>query len=306
MLLKISFETNRIHCYIWCWPEVCTSAKMIGNCEHVLSWLLELWNDLLESIGRIKLPFFWRCFQTDSWIENDNLSVDKNVDEQADSSSIRSRGSLHSTASGEHKGLPMPRLQPFSPGQVFNSSTGMQILVIPSKDDHVLEVNVTWQLGVESSNPLGTGYESTLWDNDLLSLRVNINSKETCGTRRVLAMEAPDSCINFSVQWGLCQLVYIATLVCFVSAIGFSPCSHIPASQQPTQGNKKQKIQIFGPLLYFCRAAERFVSCFLHILECRVGWCNYPNLEFFYVIIYRLFHTRARNITEHTTRHSLV
>uniref|UniRef100_A0A8C3VHM3 Trafficking protein particle complex subunit 10 n=1 Tax=Catharus ustulatus TaxID=91951 RepID=A0A8C3VHM3_CATUS len=79
----------------------------------------------------------------DSWIENDNLSVDKNVDEQADSSSIRSRGSLHSTASGEHKGLPMPRLQPFSPGQVFNSSTGMQILVIPSKDDHVLEVNVT-------------------------------------------------------------------------------------------------------------------------------------------------------------------
>lgn len=47
-----------------------------------------------------------------------------------------------------------------------------------------------------------------------------------------------------------------------------------------TQGNKKQKIQIFGPLLYFCRAAERFVSCFLHILECRVGWYNYPNLEF--------------------------
>ncbi|XP_032850376.2 trafficking protein particle complex subunit 10 [Tyto alba] len=79
----------------------------------------------------------------DSWIENDNLSVDKNVDDQADSSSVRSRGSLHSAASGEHKGLPMPRLQSFSSGQVFNCSTGMQILVIPSKDDHVLEVNIT-------------------------------------------------------------------------------------------------------------------------------------------------------------------
>uniref|UniRef100_A0A8C7EDZ2 Trafficking protein particle complex subunit 10 n=1 Tax=Nothoprocta perdicaria TaxID=30464 RepID=A0A8C7EDZ2_NOTPE len=79
----------------------------------------------------------------DSWIENDNLSVDKNVDEQAESSSLRSRSSLHSAASGEHKGLPMPRLQAFSSGQVFNCSTGMQILVVPSKDDHVLEVNVT-------------------------------------------------------------------------------------------------------------------------------------------------------------------
>lgn len=229
------------HCYIWCWPKVCTDlflSRDINNCEHVLSWVSELWNDLLELIGRIKVCGF---FVSDSWIENDNLSVDKNVDEQADSSSIRSRGSLHSTASGEHKGLPMPRLQPFSPGQVFNSSTGMQILVIPSKDDHVLEVNVTWQLGVETRNPSGTGYESTLWDHDLLSLRCNVNSKETCGTRRVLAMEAPDNCINFSVQWGLCQLVSIATLVCFVSAIGFSPCSHIPASQQPTQGNKKAK-----------------------------------------------------------------
>ncbi|XP_020639568.3 trafficking protein particle complex subunit 10 [Pogona vitticeps] len=79
----------------------------------------------------------------DSWIENDNLSVDKNMDDQADSSSIKSRGSIHSAASAEHKGLPMPRLQSFSPGQVFNSSAGMQILVIPSKDDHILEVNVT-------------------------------------------------------------------------------------------------------------------------------------------------------------------
>uniref|UniRef100_A0A6I8NVM7 TRAPPC10/Trs130 C-terminal domain-containing protein n=2 Tax=Ornithorhynchus anatinus TaxID=9258 RepID=A0A6I8NVM7_ORNAN len=79
----------------------------------------------------------------DSWIENDNLSVDKNTDDQADSSSIKSRGSLHSTASTETRGFPMPRLQSFPAGQVFNSSTGMQILVIPSKDDHVLEVNVT-------------------------------------------------------------------------------------------------------------------------------------------------------------------
>ncbi|KGL80097.1 Trafficking protein particle complex subunit 10, partial [Tinamus guttatus] len=79
----------------------------------------------------------------DSWIENDNVSVDKNMDEQAESSSLRSRSSLHSTASGEHKGLPMPRLQSFSSGQVFNCSSGMQILVVPSKDDHVLEVNIT-------------------------------------------------------------------------------------------------------------------------------------------------------------------
>ncbi|XP_077198954.1 trafficking protein particle complex subunit 10 [Paroedura picta] len=79
----------------------------------------------------------------DSWIENDNLSVDKNVDDQADNSSIKSRSSVHSSTSTEHKGLPMPRLQSFSPGQVFNSSAGMQVLVIPSKDDHILEVNVT-------------------------------------------------------------------------------------------------------------------------------------------------------------------
>ncbi|KAM7132594.1 trafficking protein particle complex subunit 10 isoform 6-T7 [Molossus nigricans] len=79
----------------------------------------------------------------DSWIENDSLSVDKHVDDQPDSSSIKSRGSVHSAASSEHKGLPMPRLQALPPGQVFNSSTGMQILVIPSKDDHVLEVSVT-------------------------------------------------------------------------------------------------------------------------------------------------------------------
>uniref|UniRef100_A0A5F8GH21 Trafficking protein particle complex subunit 10 n=1 Tax=Monodelphis domestica TaxID=13616 RepID=A0A5F8GH21_MONDO len=79
----------------------------------------------------------------DSWIENDNLSVDKNMDDQTDSSSLKSKSSSHSAASVEHKGLPMPRLQPFPSGQVFNSSSGMQILVIPSKDDHILEVSVT-------------------------------------------------------------------------------------------------------------------------------------------------------------------
>uniref|UniRef100_A0A8C5KBM9 Trafficking protein particle complex 10 n=2 Tax=Jaculus jaculus TaxID=51337 RepID=A0A8C5KBM9_JACJA len=79
----------------------------------------------------------------DSWIENDSLSVDKHVDDQLDCSSVRSRGSIHSATSSEHKGLPMPRLQALPTGQVFNSSTGMQVLVVPSQDDHVLEVSVT-------------------------------------------------------------------------------------------------------------------------------------------------------------------
>ncbi|XP_004842549.1 trafficking protein particle complex subunit 10 [Heterocephalus glaber] len=79
----------------------------------------------------------------DSWIENDSLSVDKHPDDQLDCSSVRSRGSVHSAASGEHKGLPMPRLQALPTGQVFNSSMGTQVLVIPSQDDHVLEVSVT-------------------------------------------------------------------------------------------------------------------------------------------------------------------
>nr|XP_012634525.1 trafficking protein particle complex subunit 10 isoform X2 [Microcebus murinus]XP_012634526.1 trafficking protein particle complex subunit 10 isoform X2 [Microcebus murinus] len=79
----------------------------------------------------------------DSWIENDSLSVDKHGDDQLDSSSVKSRGSSHSAASSEHKGLPMPRLQALPAGQVFNSSSGMQVLVIPSQDDHVLEVSVT-------------------------------------------------------------------------------------------------------------------------------------------------------------------
>ncbi|KAK2089795.1 Trafficking protein particle complex subunit 10 [Saguinus oedipus] len=79
----------------------------------------------------------------DSWIENDSLSVDKHGDEQPDSSSLKSRGSVHSVCSSEHKGLPMPRLQALPAGQVFNSSSGTQVLVIPSQDDHVLEVSVT-------------------------------------------------------------------------------------------------------------------------------------------------------------------
>ncbi|XP_067897407.1 trafficking protein particle complex subunit 10 isoform X2 [Heterodontus francisci] len=80
---------------------------------------------------------------TDSWIENDSLSLDKNLDDQVESSSLRSRGSTHSSGSSEHKGVPMPRLLPFSTGQVFNTSASMQILVIPSQDNHMLEVNVT-------------------------------------------------------------------------------------------------------------------------------------------------------------------
>uniref|UniRef100_A0A4W3JL46 Trafficking protein particle complex subunit 10 n=1 Tax=Callorhinchus milii TaxID=7868 RepID=A0A4W3JL46_CALMI len=80
---------------------------------------------------------------TDSWMENDSVSLDRAVDE-LESSSLRSRGSTLSSASGtEHRGLPMPRLLPFSAGQVFRSSAAMQILVLPSEDDHVLEVSVT-------------------------------------------------------------------------------------------------------------------------------------------------------------------
>lgn len=79
----------------------------------------------------------------DSWIENDSLSVDKHVDDQLDSGSVQSRGSTRSVAGSEHKGLPMPRLRALPPGQAFNASAGTQVLVIPSQDDHVLEVSVT-------------------------------------------------------------------------------------------------------------------------------------------------------------------
>ncbi|KAM6985321.1 trafficking protein particle complex subunit 10 isoform 1-T1 [Aplochiton taeniatus] len=82
----------------------------------------------------------------DSCVENDTLSLlDKTLDDQGDTASIRSRGSVHSLGSGEQqqKGLPMPRLEPFSPGQVFNHSQGRQVLVLPATDDHILEVNAT-------------------------------------------------------------------------------------------------------------------------------------------------------------------
>lgn len=85
---------------------------------------------------------------TDSCLENDNLSLlDKGLEDQADTASLRSRGSVHSLGSSDHqqqqRGVPMPRLDPFSPGQVFNCSLTRQVLVLPSTDDHVLEVNVT-------------------------------------------------------------------------------------------------------------------------------------------------------------------
>uniref|UniRef100_A0AAY4BY36 Trafficking protein particle complex subunit 10 n=1 Tax=Denticeps clupeoides TaxID=299321 RepID=A0AAY4BY36_9TELE len=87
---------------------------------------------------------------TDSCLENDNLSLlDKGLDDQADTASLRSRGSVHSLGSCDQpqqpapRVLPMPRLEPFAPGQVFNCSRGRQVLVLPAADDHILEVNAT-------------------------------------------------------------------------------------------------------------------------------------------------------------------
>ncbi|CAL8320772.1 unnamed protein product [Merluccius merluccius] len=82
----------------------------------------------------------------DSCVENDTLSLlDKSLDDtQGDTASIRSRGSVHSLGSGEQqRGLPMPRLEPFGPGQVFNHSHAQQVLVLPATDDHIMEVNAT-------------------------------------------------------------------------------------------------------------------------------------------------------------------
>uniref|UniRef100_A0A671W1D0 Trafficking protein particle complex subunit 10 n=1 Tax=Sparus aurata TaxID=8175 RepID=A0A671W1D0_SPAAU len=82
----------------------------------------------------------------DSCVENDSLSLlDKTLDDQTDTASIRSRGSVHSVGSGDQqqKGVAMPRLEPFSPGQVFNHSNMQQVLVLPSTDDHIMEVNAT-------------------------------------------------------------------------------------------------------------------------------------------------------------------
>lgn len=89
----------------------------------------------------------------DSCVENDTLSLlDKSLDDQADTASIRSRGSVHSVGSSndpappsshQQRALNMPRLEPFSPGQVFNHSLTQQVLVLPASDDHIMEVNAT-------------------------------------------------------------------------------------------------------------------------------------------------------------------
>lgn len=90
----------------------------------------------------------------DSCVENDTLSLlDKSLDDQADTASIRSRGSVHSVGSSSNEPAPpsshqqralnMPRLEPFSPGQVFNHSLTQQVLVLPASDDHIMEVNAT-------------------------------------------------------------------------------------------------------------------------------------------------------------------
>lgn len=82
-------------------------------------------------------------------MENDSLSLlDKTLDDQADTASIRSRGSAHSVGSNDpqqqqQRGVAMPRLEPFSPGQVFNHSHTQQVLVLPATDDHIMEVNAT-------------------------------------------------------------------------------------------------------------------------------------------------------------------
>uniref|UniRef100_A0A674NBW7 Trafficking protein particle complex subunit 10 n=1 Tax=Takifugu rubripes TaxID=31033 RepID=A0A674NBW7_TAKRU len=78
----------------------------------------------------------------DSCMENDSLSL---LDDQVDTASIRSRGSVHSVGSSDHqqKGIAMPRLDSFGPGEVFNHSHMQQVLVLPATDDHIMEVNAT-------------------------------------------------------------------------------------------------------------------------------------------------------------------
>ncbi|ROI15598.1 Trafficking protein particle complex subunit 10 [Anabarilius grahami] len=81
---------------------------------------------------------------TDSCLENDSLSVlDKALEDQADTASLRSRGSVQSLGEQQPRGVPMPKRQAFGPGQVFNGTQGRQVLVLPGTDHHVLEVNVT-------------------------------------------------------------------------------------------------------------------------------------------------------------------
>ncbi|XP_071988107.1 LOW QUALITY PROTEIN: trafficking protein particle complex subunit 10-like [Engystomops pustulosus] len=79
----------------------------------------------------------------DSWIENDSVSVEDPCEAPSGRSQSTSLSPGPLSGAADQKGLPMPRLQPFHAGQVSNSSAGRQILVIPSMDDHVLEVNVT-------------------------------------------------------------------------------------------------------------------------------------------------------------------
>lgn len=88
-------------------------------------------------------PGLLRVGLADSWIENDTLAVDKHGDDPLDGGSARSRGGGHTVGNNEHKGLPMPRLQALSPGQLVNASAGTQVLVLPGQDDRVLEVSVT-------------------------------------------------------------------------------------------------------------------------------------------------------------------
>ncbi|XP_077392454.1 trafficking protein particle complex subunit 10 isoform X2 [Festucalex cinctus] len=82
----------------------------------------------------------------DSLVENDSLSLlDKTLDEAAgDTASVRSRGSVQSLGEQQqHRSAAMPRLEPFSPGQVFNHSHARQVLVLPAADDHIVEVHAT-------------------------------------------------------------------------------------------------------------------------------------------------------------------
>ncbi|XP_077435533.1 trafficking protein particle complex subunit 10 isoform X2 [Vanacampus margaritifer] len=81
----------------------------------------------------------------DSLVENDSLSLlDKTLDEAAaDTASVRSRGSVQSLGEQQQRGAAMPRLEPFSPGQVFNHSQARQVLVLPAADDHIVEIHAT-------------------------------------------------------------------------------------------------------------------------------------------------------------------
>ncbi|KAM9803304.1 trafficking protein particle complex subunit 10 isoform X1 [Syngnathus typhle] len=81
----------------------------------------------------------------DSQVENDSLSLlDKTLDDAAaDTASVRSRGSVQSLGEQQHRGVALPRLDPFGPGQVFNHSHARQVLVLPAADEHIVEVHAT-------------------------------------------------------------------------------------------------------------------------------------------------------------------